>query len=461
MLERSVRGAILELSRKGLGSRRIARTLKVSRGAVKKVLVAGTQDVPPLERASRLAEHREEILSLSETCGGNLARVHEELLAQGVAVSYPALTAFVRSERPPAKLPAGRYHFEPGEEMQHDTSPHEAMVAGKRQPVQTASAVLCHSRMLFFQCYPRFTRFEAKVFLTEALRSFGGAPTRVMVDNTSVIRSHGTGAQMVPAPEMAAFAERFGFLWRAHEVGDANRSGRVERPFSYIEGNFLAGRTFDDLRDLNQKARAWCEKVNGSFKRHLHAAPRELFVAERGQLRPLPIFVPEPERLEWRTVDHEGFVSIDSNRYSVPPAWLHRRVRVRVTAERIEIEENGRAVLHERILLPLSQRVQLPEHRVVRGEKARTLRELAEERQLETVLPGMGSYVTALKASGKRAPVLLLRRLLRMAREYPEAPLRDALAEASRFRLYDLDRLERMVLQRIDRDYFPRRGDDE
>lgn len=43
---------------------------------------------------------------------------------------------------------------------------------------------------------------------------------------------------------MAAFAERFGFSFVAHEPGDANRSGRVERPFSFIENNFLAGRTF-------------------------------------------------------------------------------------------------------------------------------------------------------------------------------------------------------------------------
>jgi hypothetical protein len=37
---------------------------------------------------------------------------------------------------------------------------------------------------------------------------------------------------MTPAPEMAAFAERFGFEFVAHEIGDANRSGRVERPLS-------------------------------------------------------------------------------------------------------------------------------------------------------------------------------------------------------------------------------------
>ncbi|HLG58797.1 MAG TPA: hypothetical protein VI485_25855 [Vicinamibacterales bacterium] len=48
----------------------------------------------------------------------------------------------------------------------------------------------------------------------------------------------GTGARLVPAPEMAAFAERFGFVFRAHEKGDANRSACVERPFHFIEHNF-------------------------------------------------------------------------------------------------------------------------------------------------------------------------------------------------------------------------------
>jgi hypothetical protein len=44
---------------------------------------------------------------------------------------------------------------------------------------------------------------------------------------------------MVPVPEMVAFGERFGFEFAAHEIGDANRSARVERPFRFIEGNFL------------------------------------------------------------------------------------------------------------------------------------------------------------------------------------------------------------------------------
>ncbi|MGO9835873.1 MAG: hypothetical protein ACLP1X_16850 [Polyangiaceae bacterium] len=54
--------------------------------------------------------------------------------------------------RPPPQL-AGHYEFDPGEEMQHDTSPHDVRVGGKLRRAQTAALVLCHSRMRFLQLY--------------------------------------------------------------------------------------------------------------------------------------------------------------------------------------------------------------------------------------------------------------------------------------------------------------------
>ena len=102
-----------------------------------------------------------------------------------------------------AAVTAGRVesvHFEPGQEMQHDTSPHDLVQGGKRRRVQTASLVLCYSRMLFFQVYPRFTRFDCKVFLTEALRYLGGACDVCMIDNTHLVVLKGTGVEMIPVP---------------------------------------------------------------------------------------------------------------------------------------------------------------------------------------------------------------------------------------------------------------------
>ena len=80
-------------------------------------------------------------------------RVHEELVAGGAELSYPALTAFCRRQGIGQTPTCRRASItsEPGEEMQHDTSPHEVNVGGRKYKVQTASAVLCYSRMLFFQ----------------------------------------------------------------------------------------------------------------------------------------------------------------------------------------------------------------------------------------------------------------------------------------------------------------------
>ncbi|HEY0301176.1 MAG TPA: hypothetical protein VGC36_07590, partial [Rhizomicrobium sp.] len=270
---------------------------------------------------------------------GHLGRVHETLVGQGAVLSYAALTAFCRREGIGhcPKLPSGRYHFAPGQEMQHDTSPHRVLIGGVLTPVQTASRVLCYSRMIFFQCYPRFTRFECKAFLSAALVYFGGAAGACMTDNTHVIVAAGSGDGMIPAPEMAAFAERFGFRFIAHRIGDANRSARVEAPFARIERGFLTGQDFADFATLNQAARATCEDWNAKYSNKLHASRRELFALERSQLKALPLHVPEVYQVHARIVDPEGYVHLNRIRYSVPYALIGRQLEVRETLSQVEI----------------------------------------------------------------------------------------------------------------------------
>jgi hypothetical protein len=379
------------------------------------------------------------------------------LTASGAVLSYPALTAFCRRQgigQTPI-VPAGQYHFEPGVEMQHDTSPHDVEVGGKKYKAQTASAVLCYSRMLFFQINPTFQRFDCKVFLTDALRYMGGAPERVMIDNTHVVVLRGTGREMIPVPEMEVFAERFGFRFVAHAIGNANRSARVERPFSFIENNFLAGRTFASWEDLNQQARQWCDRVNSTYKKHLRAVPREMFTAERMHLKPLPVWIPEVYRLHQRTVDVEGYVSVNSIRYSVPVCWIGRRVEVRETRDKVEIELDPRhLVTHVRAVTPHNQRITQTAHRPPRGEGIKRSDPHPEEQVLIEAAPEIAPYVGALKLKGRKVVALALRQLLRLLREYPREPFLAAVHEAARYGLYDLDRLERMILRRVARDYF-------
>ena len=56
--------------------------------------------------------------------------------------------------------------------------------------------------------------------------------------------------------------------------------------------------------------------------------------------------------------------------------------------------------------------------------------------------------------TGVQTCALPIWQLLRLLQEYPREPFLAAVGEAARYGLYDLDRLERMILRRVARDYF-------
>jgi hypothetical protein len=62
-------------------------------------------------------------------------------------------------------------------------------------------------------------------------------------------------------------------------------------------------------------------------------------------LKPLPAWIPEVYRLHQRIVDQESYVSLHCNRYSVPAAFIGRRVEVRETRDKIEIELDARRTM--------------------------------------------------------------------------------------------------------------------
>jgi transposase len=467
MLDQGTRAAILKLRQQGHSIHGIARVVRVSRSAVRQVIRSGSEAVPVIVRQEKSAPYRDLILELYGRCKGNLVRVHEELMAAGAQLSYQALTAFCRRQGigNSPKQPVGQYQFPAGSEMQHDTSQHQPKIAEHLRPAQTASLVFGYSSMLFFQFSPSFTRFDCKVFLTDAAQYMQGVCHTCMIDNTHVVVLKGTGRDMVPVPEMAAFAERYGFQFQAHEKGDANRSARVERRFSYIENNFLAGRAFCDWHDANRQAREWCDRVNATYRNELQASPRQLYAAEQPYLKSLPVWVPPVYLLHHRLVDVEGYVSIHTNRYSVPAELIGLSVEVRQTKDCIEIYRGPRLVAtHPRVLEPTYRRYQLPEHQWPRGQRPTASEATPHEKLLLAKIPELASYIEALKKHCGGRAVVPLRRLLRLVDDYPRSALLKALQAAAQYGLYDLERVETIILRILSREYFhisPPDGNDE
>lgn len=426
----------------------------------------GTTQVPEIVRPEIAEPFRDQILEQFAECKGNLVRVHEELVGQGLDLSYPGLTAFCRRHglfKEPAP-PVGEYTFPPGKEMQQDTSPHQANIAARLEKVETSTLVLPYSHLLFFQHYPTFNRFYCKLFFTDAVTYLEGSCDEAMVDNTHVIVHHGSGARMVPVPEMAAFAAHLGFEFRAHEIGDSNRKAQVERAHYFIETNFLAGRRFKDFGDLNRQAVDFCNKANAKHRRHLHASPRELFARERPFLNPLPIHIPEVYQLHHRIVDVRSYVSVHGHHYSAPYTLIGLTVEVRETRDRVDIYRGPRCVAsHKRLVSTIPATVSLPEHRPPR--EARPLPKVPrEEQQARDAAPDIAIYIDALqkRVSGVRG-TLSVRRLASFIHDYPQQAVLTAVRTATIFGLFDMDRLERLILRAIATEYFviPTESDDD
>ena len=96
----------------------------------------------------------------------------------------------------------------------------------------------------------------------------------------------------------------------------------------------------------------------------------------------------------------------------------------------------------------------LAEHRPPRGHGLPRPDPHPEEKAILEAVPEMAEYLAALKQRSRKVLTLALRQLWRLVREYPREPLLAAVQEAARYGLYDLDRLERMILRRVAREYF-------
>lgn len=394
-----------------------------------------------------------------QLCKGNVVRMREVLAEEHhLEIPYSTLTRMVREMNLRQDEPvrrAGQYCFGPGEEMQHDTSPHRVVLNGRQLTAQCAALVLAYSRRAVVRYYPSFTRFEAKVFLREALVFLEGACKRCIIDNTSVMVAAGSGPNATIAPEMESFAEILGFAFVPHRIGDPDRKGRVERFFSYVENNFLAGRSFSDWHDLNRQAEQWCrEKADMRYMKALGMSPKEAFVMEKPHLTALPPYVPPVYQTQHRRVDVEGYVALDTNRYSVPERFVGRPVEVQKHWDRAKIY-HGRQLIaeHERVIGERHKRITAPGHYSTLPSR-KTAGPSAEEKALAGRSEDLDQYLAHIK---KRFPGRgggRLQRLLHLQRTYPDDAFLTAVQQALNYGLFDLARLERIILKNVAADFF-------
>lgn len=231
--------------------------------------------------------------------------------------------------------------------------------------------------------------------------------------------------------------------------------GEPHNRFHYIENNFYPGRTFESLADLNDQAVAWCDKVNRTYRRSLHASAVELFAAEQPALQPLPIHVPEVYEMHFRRADVQGFVCLHTNRYSVPFELIGRNLKVRETEDEVLVYDGHRLVAeHVRCEHGSNLRVTLVKHHEDRPQRWSVRQPAPEEGVLRAASPALGSLVDLLQKRHGGHAIRNVRRLHKIYVDYPTDAVVEAVSRALDFGLTDLGRIERMVLKAVGSSFF-------
>ncbi len=430
--------------------------MKMSRKTVRSIIENRHGD--RVQRPGRYESLEPLVRELFSRYEGNASLIQRGLKDDyGHDIPYTSLTRLVRrlQLRPPPDTRSGSFPYPPGAEAQHDTSPHRVDIAGKIVKAQCAAFVLACSRLLYIQYYPRFTRFEAKVFLDQALEYVDGVPEHCVVDNTSVIIASGSGADAVIAPEMEVFGRIYGFCFVAHAIGHADRKAIVERSFSYVEKNFLPGRTFNSFRHLNKQAKHWCDTVaNEKTKRSLAMTPRQAWLAERPCLKSLPKFKPPVYQCLSRVVDLYGFVSVDANRYSVPQRYCAKTLEVHKTPDHVRVfSKHQKIAEHSRIIDRRDAKSIAPGHHPQLHKKpSRPAGKL--QKSLTGNSDALDRYLQQILKRSRSGAARSMQKLLNLKRSYPRDAFEKGIQRALEYGLYDLNRVENLILSLVAGEFF-------
>jgi transposase len=354
MVKPEIVDRIRDLSGQGLGSKRIAREVRVSRNSVRRYLAgatAGFQERPAarLLDAATLREVHDLFGTIAE---GNTVVIQQELARRGFHVELRTLQRAVvplRQEQRAAALATVRFETPPGQQIQIDFGEKVVCIAGQLVKVYLMTAVLGYSRRLYCRAFLAQRQDDWLEGLDGAFRHFGGLTEQILCDNASpLVTSHDReSGHVVWNPGFEAFCRDRGLAPKACRPRRARTKGKIERGVGYVKHNALAGRSFASFEELQRHLAKWMVEV---ADRRIHGTTKEQPAIrfdrdERQALQPLPIrpLVVRTRRLK-RRVSADCFVDIDTIRYSAPYQHVRETVEVVVNQEQVEIWLRGSCI---------------------------------------------------------------------------------------------------------------------
>lgn len=329
---------VKELHRNGVSKKKIARDLGMSKNTVKKLIAL--EEEPKYRRKkgpTKIDDFKDLIRAwyLDKEYDFNGTRIYRELCKKGyeggINPIYRFLSLLDGEKAMVSRKATVRFETPPGDQAQFDWSEYEMWINEERITVYCFSMILSYSRrkaMIFSTRMNAVSVYEA---IQDLFIELGGATRELVIDNPkALVISHVSGSEVNFNEDALRIFAHLKTTPNACKPLRARTKGKIEKPFQYIEEQFIKGSKFKSMDELNDAARAFMKETNLRVHGTTGRIPEEMFLEEKEQLTPIKSKKVLELDIEERIISNDSYVMVGTNRYSVPVAYVGTTVKIRI-----------------------------------------------------------------------------------------------------------------------------------
>lgn len=253
------------------------------------------------------------------------------LCDKGYNVSYRTVARYISMKKGPK--PGSVYdcfimqEYVPGERMEFDWGSVTLTIGGKSEKFNMAVVSLCSNG----RWAKLFKRQDKQALLEAHVNCFdfwGHVPSLMVYDNMRTAVKSFVGEKK-PTAEICQLQAFYGFQHVFCNVRAGNEKPHVERSVDVVRRDAFAFRdTFDTLEEANAYLLSVCQKSNEERQEQIQVEIDSM-IQVYGSMSCF-------ETME-RSVDKEALFCLDSNKYSVPYIYCHKKVWIKKYSDEIVV----------------------------------------------------------------------------------------------------------------------------
>lgn len=434
---------------KGIGIKRIAKTLGISKNTVRKYLRSQSPPVFHPRAYTSIIDPYVDMIKQMIKKGYIGTRIHEELKVSGFTGSLSTVHRLIREiqkEEIRSSKITTRYETPPGHQMQYDWKEWTITVDDKPKKIYIHEAILSYSRKKYYTFSLTITTSDVIRAIYDSLLFFGGVPKEIVIDNPKqMVITHYRDHVVRYNDDFLKFTGLMGLNPNPCRPYRARTKGKVERPFFHIQEHLLKGCEVKDIKEFEEKLSAYTAKINNTVHTTLKETPEERFLKERDHLMNLPdidcaLIFPR----EVRRVTPDGYISYNGVLYPVPMKLALKKVSIENVLGRYLNIYDEKGLSHRQ---PVDKKYTHPEHEMM--NMAYTCKKETKRKALidtfKRLFPEHIAYLDALKKTHGPNVYFHLKEIISLTDIYPVYEVSRVIKECDAIGAYHKNTVIRLI----------------